>query len=85
MCIDHYGELGDICFGDIHIKPYSDDKIGVNSLIVKKQIWLDLLMECENDGAVELDEISFQTISDSQKMSLKKKGRNGAFVNICKK
>ena len=85
LCIDHYGELGDICFGDIHIKPYSDDKIGVNSLIVKKQIWLDLLMECENDGAVKLDEISFQTISDSQKMSLKKKGRNGAFVNICKK
>lgn len=85
FCIDHYGELGDICFGDIHIKPYSDDKIGVNSIIVKKQYWLDLLLECKNAGAVTLDEIPFETISDSQAMSFKKKGRNGAFINIGKK
>ena len=84
-CIDHYGELGDICFGDIHIKPYSDDKIGVNSLIVRKQSWLDLLEECRHDGAVALNEISFKTISDSQAMSFKKKGRNGAFINISRR
>lgn len=85
FCIDHYGELGDICFGDIHIKPYSDDKIGINSIIVKKQYWLDLLLECKNAGAVTLDEVPFKTISDSQVMSFKKKGRNGAFINIGKK
>lgn len=84
LCIDHYGELGDICFGDIHIKPYSDDKIGVNSLIVRKQSWLDLLEECKKDGAVVLDEVPFQTVSESQSMSFKKKGRNGAFINICR-
>ena len=85
FCIDHYGELGDVCFGDIHIKPYSDDKIGVNSLIVRKQMWLDLLLECQKSGAIELDEVSFKTVSDSQAMSFKKKGRNGAFINLCKK
>ncbi len=85
FCIDHYGELSDICFGDIHIKPFSDDKIGVNSIVVKNKTWLSLLEECKKSGAVYLDEISFQTISDSQRMSFKKKGRNGAFVNIGKK
>lgn len=84
-CIDHYGELGDICFGDIHIRPYSDDKIGVNSIIVRKQMWIDLLNDCSNDGAIVLSDIPFQTISDSQKMSFKKKGRNGAFINITRK
>lgn len=85
FCIDHYGELGDVCFGDIHIKPFSDDKIGVNSLIVRKQTWLDMLKACKEDGAIVLDEIPFKTISDSQPMSFKKKGRNGAFINICRK
>ena len=84
-CIDHYAELADICFGDIHIKPYSDDTIGINSIIVKNKNWLNLLEECHRSGAVHLDEVSFKTISDSQRMSFKKKGRNGAFVSIAKK
>lgn len=84
FCIDHYAELADVCFGDIHIKPYSDDKVGVNSIIVKNKRWLNLLKECSASGVVHLDDVSFQTISDSQRMSFKKKGRNGAFVNICK-
>lgn len=85
FCIDHYAELSDISFGDIHIKPYSDDKIGVNSIIVKNRTWLRLLEECQKAGAIYLDVVPFKTISDSQKMSFKKKGRNGAFVNIGKK
>ena len=85
FCIDHYAEVSDISFGDIHIKPYSDDKIGVNSIIVKNKTWLSLLEECQKAGAIYLDEVPFKTISDSQKMSFKKKGRNGAFINIGKK
>lgn len=85
FCIDHYAELSDISFGDIHIKPYSDDKIGVNSIIVKNKTSLSLLEECQKAGAIYLDEVPFKTISDSQKMSFKKKGRNGAFINIGKK
>lgn len=85
FCIDHYAELSDVCFGDIHIKPYSDDKVGVNSIIVKNKKWLSLLEECQKVGEVHIDVVSFQTVSDSQKMAFKKKGRNGAFVNLCKK
>lgn len=84
-CIDHYAELADICFGDIHIKPYSEDKIGVNSIIVKDRKWLSLLDECKRSGAVHLDEVPFKTVSDSQRMSFKKKGRFGAFIGIGKK
>ena len=85
FCIDHYAELADVCFGDIHIRPYSDDKVGVNSIIVKNKKWLSLLEDCQKAGEVHIDEVSFKIVSDSQKMSFKKKGRNGAFVNLCKK
>lgn len=85
FCIDHYGELSDISFGDIHIKPYLDDKIGVNSIVVRKKYWLDLLEQCHKEGVVSLSEVTFKTISESQGMSFKKKGRNGAFINIGKK
>lgn len=85
LCIDHYAELADISFGDIHIKPYSDDTVGVNSIVVKNKKWLALLEDCQRSGVIHLNEIPFQIVSDSQKMSFKKKGRNGAFINIRKK
>lgn len=84
FCIDHYGEVGDICFGDIHIEPYIADTVGVNSIVVKNQKWLDLILECKASGAIALDEIPFKTVGASQIMSFKKKGRNGAFINLNK-
>lgn len=82
FCIDHYGELGDVCFGDIHVEPYIQDKIGVNSLVVRKRMWLDWLMEAKKLGFITLDEISVEVLNSSQKMAYKKKGRNGAFINL---
>ena len=84
FCIDHYGELGDVCFGDIHIKPYMDDKIGVNSLVVRKKKWLDLLEEAHRGDVITLDEITGETLNSSQKMAGKKKGRNERFVVLNK-
>lgn len=84
FCIDHYGELGDVCFGDIHIEPYIHDKVGINSLIVRTFYWKELLEQCKADGVITLDEISVKTLNASQKMAYKKKGRNGAFVNLMK-
>ena len=84
FCIDHYGELGDVCFGDIHIKPYMDDKIGVNSLVVRKQEWLDLLKEAQSKGFITLDEIPVETLNASQMMAGKKKGRNIRFIALNK-
>lgn len=85
FCIDHYGELGDVCFGDIHIEPYIQDKVGVNSLLVRTLYWKELLEQCKADGTITLDEISVETLNASQKMAYKKKGRNGAFVNLMKR
>ena len=82
FCIDHYGELADVCFGDIHIEPYIEDKVGVNSLVVRKKKWLDLLMEAKAEGHITLDEITTETLNRSQKMAYKKKGRNGQFINL---
>ena len=85
FCIDHYGELGDVCFGDIHIKPYMDDKIGVNSLVVRKQEWLDLLEKARSEGFITLDEIPVETLNASQQMAGKKKGRNERFIVLNKR
>lgn len=85
FCIDHYGELGDVCFGDIHIEPYIQDKVGVNSLLVRTRYWKELLEQCKAEGVITLDEISVKTLNASQTMAYKKKGRNGAFVNLMKR
>lgn len=34
-CIDHFANLADISFGDISVLPYSNDKIGSNSVVVR--------------------------------------------------
>ena len=36
-CIDHFAKLADISFGDISVLPYSNDKIGSNSVIVRSK------------------------------------------------
>lgn len=84
FCIDHYGELGDVCFGDIHIEPYKQDTIGVNSLIVRQREWLERLMEAKGEGYITLDEIPVETLNRSQMMAYKKKGRNARFIALNK-
>ena len=84
FCIDHYGELADVSFGDIHIEPYIEDKVGINSLVVRKKKWLDLLMEAKAEGYITLDEITVETLNRSQTMAYKKKTRNGQFINLNK-
>lgn len=84
MCIDHYGELGDVSFGDIHIDPYIDDKIGINSLVVRNKTFMDWLNEAKQDGTISLDEISVDILNKSQVMAPIKKYRNSAFVRFNK-
>lgn len=66
LCIDQLGELADISFGDIHIKPYSDDTIGTNSLITRSNYWESLLHKCKEEGFITLEEISIETLIKSQ-------------------
>lgn len=66
LCIDQLGELADISFGDIHIEPYSLDKVGVNSLITRSTYWDNLLKECYADEYIVLENIDIETLLQSQ-------------------
>lgn len=83
-CVDHYGELGDICFGDIHLGDYKKDKIGINSVLVRNQIFVELLMEAKKAGYVLLDKISINTLNKSQAMLKHKKQRSKTIIKIDK-
>lgn len=82
-CIDHYGELADVCFGDIHIKPYSDDKIGINSCIVRNNYFEKLLSQAQNEGYLTLNPVDAFTLNESQKVMLyPKKRKVKALMNL---
>lgn len=85
FCIDHYAELADVSFGDIHVKPFSEDKIGINSVVVRKRQYLDWLSEAKQSGCLILDEITAETLNSSQMMAYKKKGRNAKFIVLNKR
>lgn len=84
MCTDHYGELGDISFGDIHIDPYISDTVGINSLVVRNRLFLDWLLDAKSDGTITLDEIPVSLVNKGQVMAKVKKYRNSAFIRFNK-
>lgn len=84
-CIDHYGELADVCFGDIHIKPYSDDKVGISSWIVRNPYFEDLFKQAEADGYIKMADVDAKTLNESQKAMLYPKQRRAhAIMNMDK-
>lgn len=85
FCIDHYGELSDISFGDINVSPYNQDKIGINSVIVRNSLWYSLLQEAYNSGCIYLKEIEAAVVNESQPSAKMKKGRNMRFVYMMNK
>lgn len=84
-CIDHYGELADVCFGDIHIKPYSEDKIGISSWIVRNPYFDDLFKEASKEGYIYMNELDANTLNESQKAMLYPQKRKAkALMNLDK-
>lgn len=84
-CIDHYGELADVCFGDIHIKPYSEDKIGISSWIVRNPYFDSLFRKALKEGYIHMNELDAKTLNESQKAMLYSKKRKAkALMNIDK-
>ena len=69
-CIDHYAMLADISFGDIHIPPYDEDKIGSNSILVRSKKMLEVLNQACKDGCVHMCEISDSEMVRSQRVLL---------------
>ena len=85
FCVDHYGEMADLSFGDINTPPYNEDKVGINSLIVRSSVWLDLLKKAADSGAIELKAVEIGEINRSQPSARMKKTRNRAFVSLLRR
>ena len=84
-CIDHYGELADVCFGDIHIHPYDKDKIGTSSWITRTKKWEDHFLNAVKYGYIKMDNIDAGTMNRGQATMLYPKSRRAqAVVNMDK-
>ena len=79
-CIDHYGELADVCFGDIHIAPYDQDKIGISSWITRTEYWETLFANAAKEGYIRMDVVDAKTLNRSQATMLYPKKRRAKSV-----
>lgn len=79
-CIDHYGELADVCFGDIHIHPYDKDKIGTSSWITRTDFWEEQFRNAVRDGYIRMVDIDAETMNRGQATMLYPKSRRAHAV-----
>ena len=81
-CIDHFGELADLSFGDIHYGKYCQDEIGTGSLVVRSEVFSNVLKCAEEDGAICLTDLEDDVLCSSQKVLRQKKGRNFTVIKL---
>lgn len=84
-CIDHYGELADVCFGDIHISPYNRDEVGVSSWITRNEYWEKQFQMAAKENYIKMETVQAEVLNKSQSTMLyPKKRRAQAVVNMAK-
>jgi coenzyme F420 hydrogenase subunit beta len=81
LCIDHFAELADVSFGDIHIDPYIQDKVGINSMIVRNPKFLIWLNDIVSSGCLEINHLEIEPLVKSQ---YQKKHKHSVFLKIDK-
>ncbi|MCF6153371.1 MAG: hypothetical protein E3K38_14030 [Candidatus Kuenenia stuttgartiensis] len=79
LCADHFAELADISFGDIHIPEFWNDKVGTTSVIARSERGMNLLSSAMNQGIIVLNKVDKELIIKSQKWGLIKKKRQITF------
>ncbi|WP_295098273.1 Coenzyme F420 hydrogenase/dehydrogenase, beta subunit C-terminal domain [uncultured Fibrobacter sp.] len=84
FCIDHFSELADLSFGDIHYGKYKDDKVGINSLVVRNLKFDSLLRAAVNEGYIHLEALSEEELVGCQASAPKKKGRVGGVLKFAR-
>jgi len=72
-CVDHYGELADVSFGDIQVGEYRNDEIGVNSLVVRNYEFNKLIKKADEEGRIKIKKISHELVNESQRVMLRHK------------
>lgn len=76
VCSDFFGELADIAFGDLNDGGPTDDPIGINSLITRSEKWHRLLVQCAEEGKMELSEIDEERMVYANRFCISKKGNS---------
>ena len=86
LCVDHFAELADVSFGDIHIPPYSDDKIGINSLIIRNRFFYELIQKMASSlnasDSIVLHDLDEKLLLASQRVLFQKKHRLATFLTL---
>lgn len=81
-CTDHFAELSDISFGDIHFGKYAKDEVGINSVVTRRNDLDRLLRDAKDEGYITLDEVSKSDLLSSQKYAVVKKHTNPAIIKF---
>jgi len=84
FCVDHFAELAEVSFGDIHVEPYIQDKIGINSVVVRNSQFLLWLKDAAEEGCLEIQPLDKDTLLSSQKIIKHKKCRPATFLKLDK-
>lgn len=71
-------------FGDIHIAPYKDDKIGISSWVVRNEKFSALFEDAKADGVITMDDLDVETLKASQKVAFHKKQRSATYFKLHK-
>lgn len=73
LCIDHYGELSSVSFGDLHVGEFIKDKIGISSIISRSPYWTGLLKMAVEEGYLKLDVLDADVLKSSQQYAVRQK------------
>lgn len=84
LCIDHFAELGDICFGDLHTGKFIEDKVGISSVVTRLELMDKILHKMADEKVITLGILEKETLLDSQKYVKTKKHFNPAYMKIDK-
>ena len=84
LCIDHYAELADVAFGDIHHGKYKEDKVGINSVVIRNYQFDKLLNLAAEEGYISIAPLSEDELIACQPMARVKKGRVGGVLRFAK-
>lgn len=72
LCVDHYGELADVCFGDTKTGNNAET-IGESTLVVRNESFLNIIEKATQSGAIYIKEISPEFLNSTQGYAYKHK------------
>ena len=80
LCCDHSAELSDLSFADAWLPEFEEDKIGTSLIVSRTEVGEEILQKAVASKKIEIREIDWLKIAQSQKMMRFKK--NGLAVRF---